>query len=51
MAKEFFLTFLVITEPAPIVEFFSNFTGATRAEFDPIKTLSEILVLDFLIPL
>ena len=50
MANEFFLTFLVITEPAPTIEFFSNLTGATRAELEPIKTLSDILVLDFLTP-
>ncbi len=40
------LTFLVITEPAPITEFFSNLTGATRAELDPTNTLSDILVCD-----
>ena len=46
IANEFFLTFLVITEPAATIEFFSNLTGATRAELEPTKTLSDILVLD-----
>ena len=50
IAKEFFLTFLVITEPAPTIEFFSILTGATKDVFEPIKTLSEIFVLFFLIP-
>ena len=50
IANEFFLTFLVITDPAPIVEFFSNLTGATKDELEPTKTLSDILVLDFVTP-
>ena len=49
-AKDFFLTFLVITDPAPTKLPFSNFTGATKDEFDPTKTLSEMLVLDFFTP-
>ena len=35
MAKDFFLTFLVITEPAPIIESLSSFTGATNEELEP----------------
>ena len=50
IAREPFFTFLVITEPAPIVEFFSNLIGATNAELEPTKTLSDILVLNFLKP-
>ena len=49
MLKIFSLTFLVITEPLQY-EFFSNLTGATKDEFDPTKTLSEIFVLDFFTP-
>ena len=50
MASVLLLTFLVITEPAPIIEFLSNFIGATNEVFDPTKTLSAIFVLDFLTP-
>ena len=49
-AKDFFFTLLVITEPAPIILFSSIVIGATNAELEPIKTLSDILVLDFLTP-
>ena len=49
-ANDFLDTFFVITEPAPTILSFSIVTGATNEEFDPIKTLSEILVLDFFIP-
>jgi len=37
-------------EPAPTTDFFFIFTGATKDEFDPIKTLSEIIVLFFFTP-
>ena len=50
IAKDFFLTFLVITDPAPTILSLSIFNGATNDEFDPIKTLSEIFVLDFFTP-
>ena len=49
-AKDFFLTFLVITEPAPIILSCSIVNGATKDEFDTIKTLSLIFVLLFLTP-
>ena len=39
MANEPFLTFLVITDPAPIIEFLFSFNGATSDELDPTKTL------------
>ena len=42
MANEPFLTFLVITDPAPIIEFLFSFNGATSDELDPTKTLSAI---------
>ena len=50
IAKDFFLTFFVITDPAPMVLPLLSLTGATKHEFDPTKTLSEILVLNFFIP-
>ena len=46
-ANEFLLTFLVITDPAPTTLFSCIVTGATKDEFDPTKTLSEIKVLLF----
>ena len=49
-ANDPLFTFLVITEPAPTILFCSIVTGATREEFDPIKALSLIVVLLFLIP-
>ena len=49
-ANDFFLTFLVITDPAPTTLFFPILTGATSEELEPIKTLSAIFVFDFLIP-
>ena len=49
-AKDFLLTFFVITEPAPITLPASSVKGATKDEFDPINTLSLILVLLFLTP-
>jgi len=48
--KDFFLTLLVITDPAPTTLFSLIVTGATNEEFDPIKTLSLIFVLFFLTP-
>ena len=45
-----FLTFFVITDPAPTILFLFIVTGATNEEFEPIKTLSAILVFDFFIP-
>ena len=50
IARDFFLTFLVITDPAPTILSLSILTGATNYELDPIKTLSPIFVLDFFIP-
>ena len=50
MAKEFSFTSLVITEPAPIIDFLFILTGAIKDVFDPIKTLSEIIVLFFFTP-
>jgi len=50
MAKDPFLTFFVITDPAPIKLPSSSVTGATNDELEPIKTLSFILVLYFFIP-
>ena len=47
-AKDFFLTFFVITEPAPTILSRSIVKGATKDEFDPINTLSFIFVLLFL---
>ena len=38
-----FLTFRVITDPAPTTVFFPILSGATRDELDPIKTFSEII--------
>ena len=49
-ANDFFLTFFVITDPAPTTLFLSILTGATNEELEPIKTLSAIFVFDFLIP-
>ena len=49
-ANDFFFTLFVITDPAPTTLFLSIFKGATSEEFDPIKTLSEILVFDFFTP-
>ena len=49
-ANDFFLTFFVITDPAPTILFLPILTGATNEELEPIKTLSYIFVLDFLIP-
>ena len=46
----FFFTFFVITDPAPTILFLLIVTGATKEEFEPIKTLSAILVFDFFIP-
>ena len=51
MANDFFFTFFVITDPAPTTLSLSMLTGATNEEFDPIKTLSDIFVFDFLMPL
>ena len=51
MAKEFFLTFFVITDPAPIKVFSFIVTGATKDVFEPINALLLILVLLFLIML
>jgi hypothetical protein len=42
--------FFVITDPAPIILFFSRVIGATNEELDPINTLSLIFVLLFLTP-
>ena len=39
-----------MTEPAPTTLFLPIVTGATNAEFDPIKVLSFIIVLFFFIP-
>ena len=49
-AKEFFLTFFVITEPAPIILFSFKVTGATNDEFEPTKTLCLIIVLFLFFP-
>jgi hypothetical protein len=49
-AKLSCLTFFVITDPAPTILFLFIVIGATNDELDPIKTLSLILVLLFLIP-
>ena len=50
IARDFFLTFFVITDPAPTILFLSMLIGATKEVLDPINTLSDILVFDFLIP-
>jgi hypothetical protein len=42
--------FLVITLPAPIVEFFPMVIGATKDEFEPTKTLFFITVMFFFLP-
>ena len=39
-----------MTDPAPTTLFLAILIGATRDELDPIKTLSDIFVLDFLTP-
>ena len=44
------LSFDVNASAVKVLSEFSNLTGATRAELDPIKTLSDILVFDFLTP-
>jgi len=49
-ARDFFLTFFVITDPAPIMLFSLIVIGATKDELDPIKTLFLIFVLLFLMP-
>ena len=49
-ARDFLLTFLVITDPAPIILFSASVIGATKEELEPIKTLSFILVLYFFTP-
>ena len=49
-AKEFFLTFFVITDPAPIVLFSFKVTGATSDEFEPTNTLFLITVLFLFFP-
>ena len=49
-ANDFFLTFFVITDPAPTTLFLPILTGATSEELEPIKTLSAIFVFDFLTP-
>ena len=50
-ANDFFLTFFVITEPAPTNTILIRIvTGATNEEFEPINTLSFILVLLFFTP-
>ena len=49
-ARDFFLTFLVITEPAPIILCCSIVKGATKDELDPTNTLSLIFVLFFFVP-
>ena len=50
MAKDPFLTFFVITDPAPIKLPSSSVTGATNDELEPTKTFLEIFVFDFLVP-
>ena len=46
-AKDFFLTFFVITDPAPTTLPSSIVKGATKDELDPINTLSLIFVFFF----
>ena len=48
--KDFLLTSFVITDPAPTILFSPIVKGATKEEFEPINTLSLILVLLFFIP-
>ena len=48
--KNISLLYCVSSYPAPITDFFLILTGATKDEFDPTKTLSEIIVLFFLTP-
>ena len=50
MARESSSTFLLITDPAPIVTEFPILTGAIKTEFDPILQLFPMFVLFFLIP-
>ena len=49
-ASEPFGIFFVITLPAPTLELASKITGAINEEFEPMKTLSLIIVLCFLFP-
>ena len=50
IANDFCFTFFVITDPAPTTLFLLMFIGAIKDELDPTKTLSDILVFDFLTP-
>ena len=49
-AKDFSLTFFVITDRASSIVLLLKVNGAISEEFDEIKTLCLILVLLFLIP-
>ena len=50
MANDFFFTFFVITDPAPIMLSLFIVIGATKEEFEPINTLSLIFVLFLFTP-
>ena len=50
MAKESLLTFLLITDPAPIVTAFPRVIGAIKTELEPTLQYSPMFVKFFLKP-
>ena len=50
IARELFSTFLLRTDPAPVVTESSIFIGAIKTLFEPIKQYSPIIDLCFLTP-